>query len=188
MKKKINRKLTKQMTQKETWKELPIAPELYLVSNFGKVISKNYNRTGKPKELTNVKNSQGYLVVTLFYNKKATVHKVHRLVCLTFLDNPNNYPFVNHKNAVKTDNTIENLEWCSHQQNVDHAWANNLIVFSEEHKNRLRTINQKMVLNTNSGIYFDNIKMAAKSVNHNYIKLQYKLRNLITNDTNFILV
>jgi hypothetical protein len=172
----------------ETWKDLPFASNLYMVSDTGKILSKNYNRTNKPKLLTNVVDSNGYLIVSLFYNKKAHVHKVHRLVCQTFLNNDNNYPIVNHKNGIKTDNNVNNLEWCTHKHNVNHSWENNLRTFTKKDKNRLLSANQKIVLNTSSGIFFDSIKIAADSVNHNYIKLIYKLKNRIHNDTNFILI
>ena len=172
----------------ETWKDLPFAKNLYMVSNYGNVISKNYNRTRKPKQLSKVKDAAGYIVVGLYINKKAKIYKVHRLVMLTFKHNYKNYPIINHKNGIKTDNRIENLEWCTHKHNAIHARINKLNVFTDIDKKRLIQANQKLILNTNSGIYFDSIKDAAYSINHNYIKLIYKLKNRILNDTNFILV
>lgn len=85
----------------------------YQVSNMGRVKSLNYNRTGEEKIMKNSKDKDGYLFVRLYKEGKEKTHKVHRLVAQAFISNPNNYPVINHKNELKDDNRVENLEWCS---------------------------------------------------------------------------
>lgn len=63
----------------------------------------------------------GYTSVELFENGKGKRISVHRLIALAFLPNPNNYPVVNHKNEIRNDNRVENLEWCTQQYNVNYG-------------------------------------------------------------------
>lgn len=60
---------------------------------------------------------KGYCLVKLSINGKSQEHKVHRLVAKAFIDNPNNYDCVNHKDENKSNNTVENLEWCTRAYN-----------------------------------------------------------------------
>lgn len=62
----------------------------------------------------------GYLRVTINNGKQSKMKYVHRLVAETFIPNPNNYEQVNHKNGIKDDNRVENLEWCTRSQNIRH--------------------------------------------------------------------
>lgn len=73
-------------------------------------------------------NSNGYYTIILYDddNKKKSF-KIHRLAAIAFLQNANNYPSVNHKNGIKIDNRVENLEWCTQKYNVTHAVLNGLI-------------------------------------------------------------
>lgn len=68
---------------------------------------------------------KGYKRVTLWANDRSRSFKVHRLVASAYLPNPNNYPEINHIDGVRTNNMIENLEWCTRTHNVQHAAARN---------------------------------------------------------------
>jgi len=88
-------------------------------------------------------NSHGYANVILRKNGKAYSKKVHRLVCQAFLDNPLNLRCVNHKNGIKSDNRLINLEWVSHRQNTQHAVLNGLtkMPFGENSRRAILTDN-----------------------------------------------
>lgn len=62
----------------------------------------------------------GYKLVTLC----GKLWRVHRLVGITYIENPNNKPYINHINCIKTDNRVENLEWCTARENTIHAIVN----------------------------------------------------------------
>ena len=103
---------------KEIWKDILGYEGLYQVSNQGRVKSLKF---GKERILKPCNNGWGYLFVQLFKNGEMKNDKVHRLVAKAFLSNPNNLPDVNHKNEDKTDNIVENLEWCDHKYNNNYG-------------------------------------------------------------------
>lgn len=88
----------------------------YGVSNLGNI--KNL-KTGKVLKPSLQKN--GYLTYTFCQNRIRKTFRIHRLVALYFIDNPNNLPYVNHKDGDKTNNKVDNLEWCTAKENDDHA-------------------------------------------------------------------
>lgn len=98
----------------ELWKDIDGFEGKYKVSTRGRVID---TKTGFEK-LQYVK--QGYAVVSL--NKKN--YKTHRLVASAFIPNPNNYDEVNHIDEDKLNNDVNNLEWCTHKQNVNWGTRN----------------------------------------------------------------
>lgn len=100
----------------ETWKIIPGFKENYSVSNFGEVMNHSRNRYLKP-----VPTNLGYLQVTLYADGQKKKIFVHRLVACAFLPNPNNYPEINHLDSNRANNRVDNLEWCTHEQNIRHA-------------------------------------------------------------------
>lgn len=106
--------------KKEIW--LPVLEfDGYEVSNKGNVRSLNYNREKKIKVLKPTFDHSKYLKVGLTKNKKIFNRYVHRLVAIAFLKNTENKPCINHKNGIKIDNVVENLEWCTIAENNRHC-------------------------------------------------------------------
>ena len=101
----------------EIWKDIPEYENLYQASNLGRIkslISKN-------KILKGHLNKKGYIRISLYRNGISKTYQVHRLVALTFLENPNNYPVINHKDENKQNNSVENLEWCTVKYNTNYG-------------------------------------------------------------------
>lgn len=89
----------------------------YLISEDGKVINAKTGRNLKQSI-----NHNGYLQLTITTQKGKSLNlRVHRLVAIAFIDNPDNKPEVNHIDGVKTNNHHSNLEWCSKRENISHA-------------------------------------------------------------------
>lgn len=107
--------------ENEIWKDIPEYEGLYQVSNLGNVRSLNYNKTKKIKVLKQGIQKKGYLFITLSKEGKHKSYNAHRLVAKVFIPNPNNLPQVNHKDEDKTNNSVENLEWCSAEYNVNYG-------------------------------------------------------------------
>lgn len=116
--------------EQEIWKQIENF-ENYEVSTYGRV-RKNY-KNKKVKYLKPMK-TNGYLCVELWKNRKRKRIKIHRLVAIAFISNPDNLPQVNHKDLNKENNNVENLEWISNRDNCLHYHKN------KNKKNKLHNI------------------------------------------------
>ena len=127
-------------TKGEKWKEMFGYEGFYLVSSFGRVFrrpyldGKNIIKSGYIVSLS--KRREGYLGIRLRIRSEMKHKFVHRLVMETFLGINKLKPFVNHKDGVKTNNNLENLEWCTHAENIRHAVALGLISYRSGSENR----------------------------------------------------
>lgn len=179
---------------------------LYIIDNLGNVVSlpkhqgrriHNKYRILKPKL-----NRAGYLEICLSKDRKEKTFLLHRLLAKHFIPNPENLENVNHINGIKTDNRLENLEWCSKQQNTKHAFDNNLGNFKADALERLEKINfynsyckailekdgEKFEFNSTKeasekmGIKADNISRAIrkKQKTHGYVVVGFKRKDMLT--------
>ena len=108
----------------EEFRDIPGYEGLYEVSNLGRV-----RRNGKI--LKPWKNNWGYLLVSLCKNGIVRNARIHRLVALAFIPNPQNLPQVNHKDEDKTNNAVSNLEWCTAGYNINYSQSKPVLQFDK---------------------------------------------------------
>lgn len=116
----------------EIWKTIEGYPN-YEISNLGRVKRLAHLASRKRvrphgsdfplffgERILNTRKNIGYYIVSLRDNGNRKTFKVHRLIALAFIPNPENKPFINHINSIPSDNRIENLEWCTPAENANH--------------------------------------------------------------------
>lgn len=149
----------------EIWKDIKGYEGLYQASNLGHIRSVGYRQSsrGRNKDyyiLNPGRDTSGYLNCVLFKNKIRKSYKVHRLIAQTFIDNPFNYTDVNHKNEIKDDNRIENLEWVTHEQNMRYG------TIRDRMKQKMQSISKQVIqydLFGNKIKEWDSIREAARN-------------------------
>lgn len=125
----------------EVYKDIKGYEGLYQISNLGNVKSL---KTGKEKIMKPFLQRKGYYLIEIRKDNVSKTFAVHRLVAETFISNPDNLPQVNHINENKTDNRVENLEWCSVGYNNNYGTRNKRI--SEKKKKEVFQFDKNMIL------------------------------------------
>lgn len=113
----------------EKWKDINGYEGLYQISNNGNVYSVRRQSIMKPSNSSN-----GYLTVNLYKDGGLKHYRIHRLVAEAFIPNTDNKPCVDHINTVITDNRLENLRWCTYEENMNNPlsikkWSKPIIQF-----------------------------------------------------------
>lgn len=145
----------------------------YKLNQFGQVMNVV---TGKLKK--NTLGANGYYVTVLYNESKAKTVAIHRLLALHFIDNPNNYPIVNHKDGNKQNIDLENLEWSTYSENNQHAYDTGLKKMTPQMMEHARKLHQSSILKNPHGanskaviavkgeivIPFPSVEVAAKTL------------------------
>lgn len=139
------------------WRVAKIGASGYLINEFGDMVTTKMSH--KPFHLMKrqkYKSGYEYYSLAVGHNKSYKI-KVHRAVALTFLPNQNKLPMVNHKNGVKNDNRVTNLEWVTASENMLHAYRE-LGLKSKGGEAK------KKVLCVETGVIFPSVREAARPV------------------------
>ena len=115
------------MENKEIWKDIEGFEGKYQISSMGRVKSLNFKLTGKEQIMSLKVNKYGYKQILLYKDKKYKTFLIHRLVAQAFIPNPENKPEIDHINTNKTDNRVENLDWCTAEYNHNYGTRNDRI-------------------------------------------------------------
>ena len=143
----------------EIWKEIPGTNGEYKISNYGKVMTTKTGRILSPAI-----DERGYERVCLFKMDRSHRYKVHRLVAITFIPNPDNKEQVNHKDGNKRNNSVDNLEWVTNEENMHHSRANGL---HDGHKRFCESRKKRIIathIESGKETFFDSILAAKKAL------------------------
>jgi hypothetical protein len=128
---------------------------IYTIYSDGKVYSNKSKKFIKP----HIEN--GYYRIGLYIDGKPKTYKLHRLIGECFIENPEGKNQINHKDCNKLNNDVSNLEWCNNSENQLHAYQNGLNV----------SIHKKLVLDLETGVYYDSATELANLIGMNRVTL-----------------
>ena len=154
--------------ENEIWRPVEGYLGLYEVSSCGRIRSLERMKwcglhggcyIAVPEKILKTRKSRnGYTCVNLYKDGKMKTHKVHRLVSVAFIPNPNNLPEVNHKDEDKENNHVDNLEWCTPKYNVNYGTGTERM--AEKHRKPIYSVDRETGLIT----YWESIAEASRQL------------------------
>lgn len=158
--------------QNEVWKVVEKYNGYIEVSNLGNVRSIIKTSKGnRVKELAKDLGTRKDYYYVRIHNTRLGINtrvRIHRLVAEAFIDNPNNLPYVNHKNENKLDNRVENLEWCTSKYNTNYGTGIERRAFNSRNQPHRSRIIQQLDLNNNIIREYPSFKEAQRIIGHTY--------------------
>lgn len=170
----------------EVWKDIEGYEGIYQVSNMGRVRSLDRTyllKNGRPQSakgriMSQHETKDGYKTIKLRTSNSRKAFRVHRLVAMAFIENPDDLPIINHKDEDKANNCVDNLEWCNHQYNACYgSTPQRLSVTHKNHPNLSKPIEQYTMdghftksypsaaeAERQTGIYAVNIAMCCRGI------------------------
>lgn len=157
---------------KELWRDVVGYEGLYAVSSFGRIkslerMTSNGARLLPEKILSQIRQKSGYMRVLLYRDGVRKFVPVHRVVAEAFIENKDNLPCIDHINAIRSDNRVDNLRWVTHKQNTQH-----MIEMGHYHNNSYAIVGEEAIENCkkrqmkpiirNDGMKFSSIMEAAE--------------------------
>lgn len=162
----------------EIWKDIQGYENSYEVSNLGRVRSKSRKRpfgrgfkVYEGKILKQATDKDGYKKISLSKEGKKKRFMIHRLVANEFIENPNDLPVINHKDGIKDNNNVINLEWVTYSENTQHAFNTGLCKPSNGGTNK-----HVAMVDNKTGITikeFDSIAEASEYSGHSIPRISY---------------
>lgn len=178
--------------EQEIWKDIKGYEGLCQASDCGKIrslerfieTSHGVKRLMKGTVKKELDNGNGYMYIRINKEGKSKHFYVHRIIAETFIPNPENKPQVNHRNGIKDDNRVENLEWCTVQENQRHKWDVLGYTHSERTRKKFAVATKKRMLEkptcitkvSINGVIFESMKTASlyHGKNKNYFSQAYR--------------
>lgn len=122
----------------------------------------------------------GYLKIRLINKSGRKSMYLHRLLAINYISNPFNKPHINHIDGNKLNNNISNLEWCTHKENMKHAWDNNLY---KDYTNSIKSANEstsKEVIDLKNNIRYKSISEMSRKLNIPFTTLRRQIKDTTT--------